>query len=595
MADDRRRRQPLPPLPPLAHYPVNPSFDPAANQEPLPALPLPVASSSSQSHSSQAAASKRERIAPRQPQPRPAPEESPEREQPDRYYWLGLAHAGVTVVLVGWSIFCVVRYSRAIRGHADDAQRRRYAIAFTVFSSLALAIFSVNLSRALRLPPRLHLVQQGVLFLGSVSLLIPTLFDLAFVSLWRHHSPTGSTMSLVGQCRWDIDVVWGGRSGQCPDGPSRWGGWLAGAIVRFIVTLLFLIACHGLTWLIDSDRHAHSTGSRQRSQSTSSLMNSHKSRRGRQPSKPAPPTTSSSSSSQGHRRTFSSSNTAHASSPSSLTYIPNHLTRPTKSPSSTSKSPPKGYDATPRPSGSSNSHDPPAGRFSPSSDISDYYSDVDDGGDLNRFAANFRTLVERVSRETEDGSRLPSPSPIYNLARPSMSRNNTAPPPTAYAPPSARRSPSPRRSSSRRSSLQENNGAGPSSPTAQTTSRSNDVDAHAQMQHDLLQAHRLMLLEQAMRAESYEHIVVLGGAVRRMSTIASVADGSERSYREPPWTPTSGASSYMTPMELTRSPSSSTARSGRRNPMSRHTTTPPPGSVGLLTDSYQSERGHYTD
>lgn len=35
-------------------------------------------------------------------------------------------------------------------GHADDAQRRRYAIAFTFFSSLALAIFSVNLSRALR-------------------------------------------------------------------------------------------------------------------------------------------------------------------------------------------------------------------------------------------------------------------------------------------------------------------------------------------------------------------------------------------------------------------------------------------------------------
>ncbi|KAG9025072.1 hypothetical protein FS837_005098 [Tulasnella sp. UAMH 9824] len=571
MADDRRRRQPLPPLPPLAQYPVNPPFNPAANQEPLPALPLPVASSSFRTRVPQPSTPKRERIAPRQPQPRPASEESPEREQPNRLYRLGLAHAGVTVVLVGWSIYCVVRYSLAIR---------------------------VNLSRALRLPPRLHLVQQGVLFLGSVSLLIPTLFHLAFVSLWRHRSPAGSTMSLVGQCRWDIDVVWGGRSGQCPDGPAKWGGWLAGAIVRFIVTLLFSIACHWLTWLIDSDRRAHSAGSRQRSTSSASLMHSDKTR-GRHPSKPAPPTSSSASSSHGHRRTFSSSNTAHASSPSSLTYIPHHLTRPAKSPSSTSKSPPKGYEATPRPSGSSGSHDPPVGRLSPTSDISDYYSDVDDGGDLNRFAANFRTLVERVSRETEDGARLPSPSPIYNLTRPAMSRTNSAPPPTAYAPPSAhppRRSPSPRNSSSRRSSLQENNGAGPSSPTTATTaSRSNELDAHAQMQHDLLQAHRLMLLEQAMRAESYEHIVVLGGAVRRMSTIASVADGSERSYREPPWTPTSGTSSYMTPMELTRSPSSSTARSGRRNPMSRHAITPPPGSVGLLTDSFQSERGHYTD
>lgn len=49
-------------------------------------------------------------------------------------------------------------------------------------------------------------------------------------------------MSLVGQCRWDIDVVWGGRSGQCPEGPAKWGGWLAGAIVRFILTLLFSVS-----------------------------------------------------------------------------------------------------------------------------------------------------------------------------------------------------------------------------------------------------------------------------------------------------------------------------------------------------------------
>ncbi|KAG8972214.1 hypothetical protein FRC05_010263 [Tulasnella sp. 425] len=230
------------------------------------------------------------------------------------------------------------------------------------------------------------------------------------------------------------------------------------------------------------------------------------------------------------------------------------------------------------------SHDPPVGRLSPTSDISDYYSDVDDGGDLNRFAANFRTLVERVSRETEDGARLPAP--IYNLTRPQIGRTT---PPTAYAP---RRSPSPRNSGSRRSSFgQDGNGAGPSSPPPQGAAAS-QAESHAQMQHDLLQAHRLMLLEQAMRAESYEHVVVLGGAVRRMSTIASVADQSERG--EPPWTPTSGASSYATPMELTRSPTSSTARSGRRNPMSRHTVTPPPG-VGLLTDSFQSERGHYTD
>lgn len=314
-------------------------------------------------------------------------------------------------------------------------------------------------------------------------------------------------------------------------------------------------------------------------------MNSNKARRGRQPSQPTPFTTSSASSSQGHRRTFSSSNTAHAQSPSSLTYVPNHLTRPAMSPTSIGKSPSKGYgEATPRPSGSSNSHDPPVGRLSPTSDISDYYSDVDDGGDLNRFAANFRTLVERVSRETEDGARLPAP--IYNLTRPQIGRTT---PPTAYAP---RRSPSPRNSGSRRSSFgQDGNGAGPSSPPPQGAAAS-QAESHAQMQHDLLQAHRLMLLEQAMRAESYEHVVVLGGAVRRMSTIASVADQSERG--EPPWTPTSGASSYATPMELTRSPTSSTARSGRRNPMSRHTVTPPPG-VGLLTDSFQSERGHYTD
>ncbi|KAG8979882.1 hypothetical protein FRB90_007848 [Tulasnella sp. 427] len=407
-------------------------------------------------------------------------------------------------------------------------------------------------------------------------------------------------MSLVGQCRWDIDVVWGGRSGLCGDAPARWGGWLAGAIVRFVVTLLFLIVCHWLTWLIGSDGRTHSSasGHRPRSQSTASLMNSNRTKRGRQASQPNPYPASSASSSQDHRRTFSSSNTAHAQSPSSLTYVPNHLTRAAQSPSSVTKSPSKGMsdEATARPSGSSNSHDQPAGRLSPTSDISDYYSDVEDGGDLNRFAANFRTLVDRVSRETDDGARLPA-APIYNLTRPPLVSRTTPP----YPP---RRSPSPRNSSSRRSSFAQetNGGAGPSSPTAQGSSSSihqvNEIEssrAHrdAQMQHDLLQAHRLMLLEQAMRAESYEHIVVLGGAVRRMSTIASVADPSERG--EPPWTPTSGASSYMTPMDLTRSPTSSTARSGRRNPMSRHAITPPPGNVGMMGDSYHSERGNYTD
>lgn len=114
MADDRRRRQPLPPLPPLAQYPVNPPFNPAASQEPLPALPPPVASSSHQTRQPQVSSPKQERVAPRRPQP--AEEDSPEREQPTRYYLLALFHAGVTVIIVGWSIFCLVRYSTAIRG-----------------------------------------------------------------------------------------------------------------------------------------------------------------------------------------------------------------------------------------------------------------------------------------------------------------------------------------------------------------------------------------------------------------------------------------------------------------------------------------------
>ncbi|KAG8908235.1 hypothetical protein FRB99_008300 [Tulasnella sp. 403] len=490
-----------------------------------------------------------------------------------RVKWVTRIYIAISTVVAGWEVYCVVRYTIAIRVFDDDHQRQSYASAFTALSVASLIGLATHvITGFMKLPSRQQTLRQVVLLLSSLSLLIPTLFNLAFVSLWRHRSPTRSTMSLVGRCHWDVDVVWDGRSGQCDPGVS-WGAWLAGTLVRFLLTLAASVALHCFSWLQSSygDGPHLSPRSRPRSHSTVGLVNSQSNRlRRKRPPQSLPLTADSASSSHGHRRTFSSTSNAQHQAASAFTYVPNHLIRPPGVPTPVT-SPAMAYSPSHAPILATQAGSPPSKRKATvpdnddeqrhadvrpdsDSDIAEYYSDVDDGGDLTRFAENFRSLVERVTKETEEGQLTPPQAGPSSFRTPP--RNVTAP---SVHP--TRNTPSPH-GSSRRSSLQ----VGPFETSAETE----------QMQRDLLNAHQIMLMEQAMRAESYEHVIVLGGAVRRMSTIPSLPDIE----REAPWTPTSpspsvSTSTYATPRELTRSPTASTARtarsmSGRRNPMARH-------------------------
>lgn len=94
-----------------------------------------------------------------------------------------------------------------------------------------------------------------------------------------------------------------------------------------------------------------------------------------------------------------------------------------------------------------------------------------------------------------------------------------------------------------------------------------EIGEQEYLQRRLLNAHQIMLMEQAERSQSYEHVIVLGNAVRRMSTIPSLPDADRE-----PWTPNSDTPTFATPRDLTRSPTTSTvATSGaRRNLALKH-------------------------
>ena len=53
--------------------------------------------------------------------------------------------------------------------------------------------------------------------------------------------------AYVGRCGWDIDVVWSGLGGQCEHSPA-WGSWIAGSLVRLILTAAVLVSGSFTGW-----------------------------------------------------------------------------------------------------------------------------------------------------------------------------------------------------------------------------------------------------------------------------------------------------------------------------------------------------------
>ncbi|KAG9000032.1 hypothetical protein FRB94_005715 [Tulasnella sp. JGI-2019a] len=529
-----------------------------------------------------------------------------------RLTWLFSAYILTGVIAVTWLIYCCVRYTRAIQVYKDDPIRFHYTLIFAALSFFSLAIIVVNLcvvSMGVKLTNLSHAVDQCFLFLASLSALIPAAFNVVAIAIYHDQSPTRDPyLSLVGRCTIDSDIVWSGVSGGCESDIS-FGVWLAVAIVRIVVTLVVLVTFHWLTWTQIQDPDWGSPLREPQTLSTVSLVPGPRiargklqKRRSRQPSIQG--TSSSTLGDHQPWRTFSSS--GHQST-SRLTYVPSHLLRPADPYTpvaarhlsySRSISNPSVRITDPS---SSHVGEHAGGQqyeaLATTSPVSSNGDDPNDAADLNQFAASFRSLVERVSKETEAASVLHSASrsatPTESASPDSYAfgygygyagRRSFSPQPRrrSYSPP-----PTSPTSSGSSHYLQRSSSVPPSHPP--TSVHHFPSEAHEQynayhnntserevlnMQRRLLNAHQVMLMEQAERSQNYEHVVVLGTTVRRMSTIPSLSDTPL------PWTPTSEKSMAF---GVTRNSTTSTLLSlGNRLNRNRNssgtpsTPTPPP-------------------
>ena len=81
------------------------------------------------------------------------------------------------------------------------------------------------------------LLRRARIVLRATALLLlvaPAVANLVLTVLWR--SASNAKNSLRGRCHWDVDVVWTGFGGVCQHAPA-FGAWLAGALVRLVLTV----------------------------------------------------------------------------------------------------------------------------------------------------------------------------------------------------------------------------------------------------------------------------------------------------------------------------------------------------------------------
>ncbi|KAI0946294.1 hypothetical protein AcV7_010309 [Taiwanofungus camphoratus] len=165
------------------------------------------------------------------------------------------------VIIGAWAIFNTVRYFVASTIYKS---RDRQIILLVLGTSTALSVASIIASLTIAaFAPHLgwayrhnapHIVVQTVLkYLASALLLGPAVVNLVLVFVWRHSTDAIST--LLGRCHWDIDVVWSGTGRRCDTSHSpAWGYWIAGSVVRVILTLIVLVIYHFTSYQYDVTR-----------------------------------------------------------------------------------------------------------------------------------------------------------------------------------------------------------------------------------------------------------------------------------------------------------------------------------------------------
>ncbi|KAI0331335.1 hypothetical protein GY45DRAFT_629593 [Cubamyces sp. BRFM 1775] len=172
------------------------------------------------------------------------------RRRLKRLRWAGRV---LLVVICGWAVYNTVRYYVGAMQH-QYRERQIVAIVLGSCSALCVACILVSIIVIASAPhlgwfhrPRsTHVLLQDFLnYSSSLFVLAPAVANFVLVFVWKN--PSDPLNSLHGRCHWDIDVVWSGLGGQCQSSPA-WGTWLAGALVRLILTVSVIIAYHAVSY-----------------------------------------------------------------------------------------------------------------------------------------------------------------------------------------------------------------------------------------------------------------------------------------------------------------------------------------------------------
>ncbi|TFK48217.1 hypothetical protein OE88DRAFT_559700 [Heliocybe sulcata] len=161
---------------------------------------------------------------------------------------LRMAKVSFEVVIGGWATYTTIRYFLAFSfTSAHDIEIITLALGTSSVLSLCLLLASIFLfvlsPRSWQVSHAFSVLTRHILpYISSILLIAPAIVNLVLVGLLRRRN---SVLEATRNCPWDVDVLWAGNGGNCDETrKASWGAWLAGAIVRLVLTIAIPAAYH---------------------------------------------------------------------------------------------------------------------------------------------------------------------------------------------------------------------------------------------------------------------------------------------------------------------------------------------------------------